>query len=59
VLIVAKITQRTAGGYAEYIEGKARASELGDYYLKDGERVEAPVAGRAERTCSGSTPTCP
>jgi conjugative relaxase-like TrwC/TraI family protein len=42
VLIVAKITKRTAGGYAEYLEGKARASELGDYYLKDGERVEAP-----------------
>ena len=42
VLIVAKITQGTAGGYAEYLEGKARASELGDYYLKDGERVEAP-----------------
>ena len=42
VLIVAKITRRTAGGYAEYLEGKARASELGDYYLKDGERVEAP-----------------
>jgi conjugative relaxase-like TrwC/TraI family protein len=42
VLIVAKITKRTAGGYAEYLEGKARASELGDYYLKDGERVETP-----------------
>ena len=42
VLIVAKITRRTAGGYAEYLEGKARSSELGDYYLKDGERVEAP-----------------
>jgi conjugative relaxase-like TrwC/TraI family protein len=42
VLIVAKITRRTASGYAEYLEGKARASELGDYYLKDGERVEAP-----------------
>jgi conjugative relaxase-like TrwC/TraI family protein len=42
VLIVAKITKRTAGGYGEYLEGKARASELGDYYLKDGERVEAP-----------------
>ena len=36
VLIVAKITKRSAGGYAEYLEGKARASELGDYYLKDG-----------------------
>ena len=42
MLIVAKITKRTAGGYAEYLEGKARASELGDYYLKEGERVEAP-----------------
>jgi conjugative relaxase-like TrwC/TraI family protein len=42
VLIVAKITKGTAGGYAEYLEGKARGPELGDYYLKDGERVEAP-----------------
>ncbi len=42
MLIVAKITKGTAGGYAEYLEGKARGSELGDYYLKDGERVEAP-----------------
>jgi conjugative relaxase-like TrwC/TraI family protein len=42
VLIVAKITKGTAGGYAEYLEGKARGSELGDYYLKDGERVGAP-----------------
>jgi conjugative relaxase-like TrwC/TraI family protein len=42
VLIVAKITRGSAGGYAEYLEGKARSSELGDYYLKDGERVEAP-----------------
>jgi hypothetical protein len=57
VLIVAKITQRTAGEYAEYLEGKARASELGDYYLKDGSGSRLRVAGRAERTCSGSTPT--
>ena len=42
MLIVAKITKGTAGGYAEYLEGKARSSELGDYYVKDGERVEAP-----------------
>ena len=42
MLIVAKITKGTAGGYAEYLEGKARASELDDYYLNDGERVEAP-----------------
>lgn len=42
MLILAKITKASAGGYADYLEGKARASELGDYYLKDGERVEAP-----------------
>jgi conjugative relaxase-like TrwC/TraI family protein len=44
VLILAKITTGSAGGYAEYLEGKVQASELGDYYLKDGERIEA--AGR-------------
>jgi conjugative relaxase-like TrwC/TraI family protein len=42
VLILAKITRSSAGGYAEYLEGKAQAPELGDYYLKDGERTEAP-----------------
>jgi conjugative relaxase-like TrwC/TraI family protein len=42
VLIVSKVTQRSAGGYAEYLEGKSQAAELGDYYLKDGDRVEAP-----------------
>ncbi len=42
MLTVAKVTQGSAPGYAEYLEGKAQAVELGDYYLKDGERVEAP-----------------
>jgi conjugative relaxase-like TrwC/TraI family protein len=42
VLTVAKVTQGSAGGYADYLEGKAKAAELGDYYLKDGDRVEAP-----------------
>jgi conjugative relaxase-like TrwC/TraI family protein len=42
VLIVAKITQNAAGGYADYLDGKAQPSQLGDYYLKDGERIEAP-----------------
>jgi conjugative relaxase-like TrwC/TraI family protein len=42
VLTVAKVTQGAAGGYAEYLEGKAQAPQLGDYYLKDGDRVEAP-----------------
>ncbi len=42
VLILAKITRASAGGYAEYLEGKTRSAALGDYYLKDGERTEAP-----------------
>ena len=42
VLIVAKITRGAAGGYAAYLDGKAQATQLGDYYLKDGERIEAP-----------------
>ena len=42
VLSVAKITSSAAGGYAEYLEGKTHAAELGDYYLKDGERIETP-----------------
>ena len=51
MLILAKITRTSAGGYAEYLEGKAQAPALGDYYLKDGERVEAPGrwAAGAER----------
>jgi hypothetical protein len=42
VLTVAKVTRGSAAGYADYLGGKARAAGLGDYYLKDGERVEAP-----------------
>jgi hypothetical protein len=42
VLSVAKVTSRVAGSYADYLEGKTSLSALGDYYLKDGERVEAP-----------------
>ena len=42
MLILAKITTSSAGGYADYLEGKSQAPELGDYYLKDGERTEAP-----------------
>ena len=40
MLTVAKVTQASAAGYAQYLEGKAQPTELGDYYLKDGERVE-------------------
>ena len=51
MLILAKIRRRSAGGYAEYLDGKTRPAELGDYYLKDGERTEAPGrwASGAER----------
>ena len=42
VLIVAKITQGAAGGYADYLDAKAQPTQLGDYYLRDGERIEAP-----------------
>jgi conjugative relaxase-like TrwC/TraI family protein len=42
VLILAKITSSSAAGYAQYLEGKVQASSLGDYYLKDGERIETP-----------------
>jgi conjugative relaxase-like TrwC/TraI family protein len=41
VLTVSKITANAAG-YAEYLQGKAQPAGLGDYYLRDGERVEAP-----------------
>jgi len=42
VLILAKISSGAAGGYATYLDGRSQASELGDYYLKDGERTGAP-----------------
>jgi conjugative relaxase-like TrwC/TraI family protein len=42
VLTVAKVTQSAAGGYAEYLHGRADQGVLGDYYLRDGMRVEAP-----------------
>ena len=42
VLILAKITSTSAGGYAEYLDAKTHRSELGDYYLQDGERTETP-----------------
>ena len=42
VLTVAKVTTVAAAGYADYLEGRSQASGLGDYYLRDGDRVEAP-----------------
>jgi conjugative relaxase-like TrwC/TraI family protein len=59
LLTVAKITGSGASGYAEYLDGKTRSAELGDYYLKDGERVEAPgrwVQGAERFSLDGSGP---
>lgn len=59
VLTVAKVTGKFAGGYADYLEGKAQPSHLGDYYLKDGERLEAPgrwVTGASAVGCDPKVP---
>jgi conjugative relaxase-like TrwC/TraI family protein len=59
MLTVAKVTGRIAVGYADYLEGKTTAAELGDYYLKDGERVEAPgrwVSGAERVGCDPQRP---
>jgi conjugative relaxase-like TrwC/TraI family protein len=42
VLILAKITSTSAVGYADYLDGRAQGPEVGDYYLRDGARAEAP-----------------
>jgi conjugative relaxase-like TrwC/TraI family protein len=59
VLTVAKVTQGAAGGYADYLEGKAKAAELGDYYLKDGDRVEAPGRWAGGAGAVGAHPELP
>jgi conjugative relaxase-like TrwC/TraI family protein len=59
VLTVAKVTQGSAGGYADYLEGKAKAAELGDYYLKDGDRVEAPGRWAGGADAVGASPELP
>jgi len=42
VLTVAKIAASGAAAYGQYLEGRTIVLEAGDYYLKSGERVEAP-----------------
>jgi conjugative relaxase-like TrwC/TraI family protein len=59
VLTVAKVTQGSAAGYADYLQGKAKVAELGDYYLKDGERVEAPGRWAAGAGAVGADPELP
>lgn len=54
MLTVAKVTGSHAPGYADYLEGKTTSTAAGDYYLKDGERVEAPgrwIAGAPSVGC--------
>ncbi|MBV9465593.1 MAG: relaxase domain-containing protein [Solirubrobacterales bacterium] len=41
-MTVAKVTAGRADDYAEYLEAKSEPEGLGDYYLKDGDRVQAP-----------------
>jgi conjugative relaxase-like TrwC/TraI family protein len=43
VLTVVKVSVAQGGVYARYLEGRAARSAAGDYYLRDGERVEAPA----------------
>jgi conjugative relaxase-like TrwC/TraI family protein len=59
MLTVAKVTQAAAAGYADYLEGKTEPEELGDYYLKDGERVEAPGRWAAGAQAVGCDPGSP
>jgi conjugative relaxase-like TrwC/TraI family protein len=59
VLTVAKVTAGVAAGYADYLEGKTSGPELGDYYLKDGDRVEAPGRWAAGASVVGLDPSSP
>ena len=57
VLTVAKITTGSASGYADYLEGRSQPSALGDYYLRDGDRVEAPGRWASGAQAVGIDPT--
>jgi hypothetical protein len=59
VLTVAKITSGQAVDYAEYLDGRSRPSKLGDYYLKDGDRVETPGRWAAGAGAVGCDPGRP
>lgn len=62
VLTVAKVSAGGGAAYASYLEGRAQAPEQGDYYLKDGERVEAPgrwVLGPGGATALGVDRSAP
>jgi len=62
VLTVAKISAGGGGAYASYLEGRSQPAQEGDYYLKDGERVEAPgrwVLGPGGAAALGVDPSLP
>lgn len=62
VLTVAKVSAGGGGAYAQYLDGRTRAPEQGDYYLRDGERVEAPgrwVLGPDGAAALGVNPHAP
>ena len=60
MLTVAKVTQGSAAGYADSLEGKATAPGLGDYYLRNGdvalrsEVVHLLWLGRFEQAHAGA-----
>jgi conjugative relaxase-like TrwC/TraI family protein len=62
VLTVAKVSAGGGGAYASYLEGRSQPPQEGDYYLKDGERVEAPgrwVLGPGGAAALGVDPSAP
>ena len=62
MLTVAKVSAGGGGAYASYLEGRSQPPEEGDYYLKDGERVEAPgrwVLGPGGAAALGVDPARP
>ena len=52
MLTVAKVKGSSADAYRQYLEGRTAPDERGDYYLKDGNVVEAP--GRWELGALGA-----
>jgi conjugative relaxase-like TrwC/TraI family protein len=59
VLTVAKVTAGQADDYAEYLEAKSEPDQLGDYYLKDGDRVQAPGRWAMGGDVMGRDPAAP
>ncbi len=56
---MAKVTAGQADAYAEYLEAKSEPDQLGDYYLKDGDRVQAPGRWADGAMVVGCDPAAP